>query len=265
MPNTLLTDINIPVYDNIVTTVVSTNSNSPSNEIVLDDYENIEIIPINPIGSGSIFPNDPNMLPQITNLKDLLKYLSEIMIRFNSNPNYYLQDDFTLLIKTLSNSLIYLYLNDQEINSSTTSPFMGVATLTTNPGQDAIDHNNRFQGIYFAQSIGTYDNFGLSVSKSELEGSIVLFIPNISNNAFVDYQKQIYIIDLSAIETDKYFRYTQNTPSSSWNITHNLNKYPSVVVTTSAGSVVEGEIIYLDNNNVQINFSASFSGYADFN
>ena len=61
---------------------------------------------------------------------------------------------------------------------------------------------------------------------------------------------------------DKHYTYTQRIPSDEWSIVHNLNKYPSVTVVDSGGSVVVGETVYIDNNNIQITFSSAFSGKA---
>lgn len=58
------------------------------------------------------------------------------------------------------------------------------------------------------------------------------------------------------------FRYAQGTPSAVWNIKHSLGFYPNVTVEDSAGTIVEGEIEYVDVNNVRLTFSSSFSGYA---
>jgi hypothetical protein len=38
------------------------------------------------------------------------------MIRFDTAPSNYLKDDYTFVIKTLSNALIHLYLNGGEFN-----------------------------------------------------------------------------------------------------------------------------------------------------
>lgn len=111
--NLLLSDVDIPVHDNLITTSISTNTNSPSNNDILPTYETHEDIPVITPGDGSVFPSDPAQLPKITSLEELLRYLSEIMIRFNSNPEYYLQNDYALLIKTITNSLIYLYQNNE--------------------------------------------------------------------------------------------------------------------------------------------------------
>ena len=67
------------------------------------------------------------------------------------------------------------------------------------------------------------------------------------------------------IVNDKNFVYVQATSSDIWEITHNLNKYPAVTVVDSGGSVVVGEIVYIDKNNIRITFASAFSGKAYFN
>lgn len=64
---------------------------------------------------------------------------------------------------------------------------------------------------------------------------------------------------------DKNFVHTQSSPSTQWNITHNLNKFPSVTVIDSANTEVEGDIEHINENQVILKFSAAFSGKAIFN
>ena len=64
---------------------------------------------------------------------------------------------------------------------------------------------------------------------------------------------------------DKTFVYNQATSSNVWEIKHDLDKYPAVTVVDSGGSVVIGEIVYIDKNNVRITFTSAFSGKAYFN
>ena len=61
------------------------------------------------------------------------------------------------------------------------------------------------------------------------------------------------------------FVFTQQVSSSVWTITHFLNKYPSVTVVDSAGSVVIGEITYLNLSTISIAFTSEFSGKAYLN
>lgn len=56
--------------------------------------------------------------------------------------------------------------------------------------------------------------------------------------------------------------HTQTSPSATWTITHELGGKPSVTVVDSANSVVVGEVTYVDNETVRIEFSGGFSGYA---
>ena len=60
---------------------------------------------------------------------------------------------------------------------------------------------------------------------------------------------------------DLNYVHYQSTPSEKWLINHNLGKYPSVsIVNYIPGSVVVGDVVILDENNVEVSFSGSFSG-----
>lgn len=68
----------------------------------------------------------------------------------------------------------------------------------------------------------------------------------------------LQIIDISI--PDKNYIHNQIVASANWSISHNLNKFPSVTVVDSGGNKVQGDVIYIDNNNLTISFSAPFSG-----
>lgn len=61
---------------------------------------------------------------------------------------------------------------------------------------------------------------------------------------------------------DLTYTHNQSSASATWNVAHNLNKYPSITIVDSANNVVIGEIAYVDTNNCTISFTASFSGKA---
>ena len=83
----------------------------------------------------------------------------------------------------------------------------------------------------------------------------------ISENAFYDFA----VFTLSSGLADKTFVYEQIGPATTWNIPHNLGKFPSVSVVNNNNIIINGEVTYIDNNNVQLNFSAGFSGKAYLN
>ena len=60
--------------------------------------------------------------------------------------------------------------------------------------------------------------------------------------------------------TSSTFVFEQITPLNTWLINHNLGKYPSVMIVDSSGNQVIGDVTYLSNNQIRVNFSAGFSG-----
>ncbi len=64
---------------------------------------------------------------------------------------------------------------------------------------------------------------------------------------------------------DKNYVHEQMQASNEWNINHKLKKYPSVSIIDSAGTNVIGEVTYLDENSLRINFSSIMSGKAFLN
>lgn len=72
------------------------------------------------------------------------------------------------------------------------------------------------------------------------------------------YVKTLEVADIT-------FVHEQMAASSTWDIIHNLNKYPSVTIIDLYGSVVIGEIRYISANEIQLTFTAPFSGRAILN
>lgn len=64
---------------------------------------------------------------------------------------------------------------------------------------------------------------------------------------------------------DKNYVHIQATASALWDITHNMAKRPSVSVVDSAGTMVEGDVMYVSDNELTISFQGAFSGKAYLN
>ena len=76
---------------------------------------------------------------------------------------------------------------------------------------------------------------------------------------------EYYSLSLFSGEKDKHYTHNQVAASSSWEITHNLGKHPSVSIVDSGGNWVVGDIAYTNKNTLTINFTAAFSGKAYLN
>lgn len=69
----------------------------------------------------------------------------------------------------------------------------------------------------------------------------------------------------SLIAKESTYIHTQAVASAEWTIQHDLDKYPSVTVVDSGGSVVIGDCQYTSRNTVVLRFNGAFGGKAYLN
>ena len=93
-----------------------------------------------------------------------------------------------------------------------------------------------------------------------------LNLTNLFGNGVLDLNKfydfAVFTLSSQGVPT---FVFTQGVPATTWNIQHNLGKFPSVSVVNNNDLLMNGEITYIDNNNITCNFSAAFAGKAYLN
>jgi hypothetical protein len=63
----------------------------------------------------------------------------------------------------------------------------------------------------------------------------------------------------------EHYVHDQQVASTSWTVTHNMNKYPSVNIVDTANDEVTGDVRYNSLNQITITFTAAFSGKAYLN
>ena len=102
--------------ENGLFTIATLNTNSESNSGLLEDFQNVDNIPIIPISTNSCF--DLENLPTTDTLNDLLTNLCELMIRFDGSVKDYQKSDYEHLVKTITNALIKLYADNQALNQA---------------------------------------------------------------------------------------------------------------------------------------------------
>jgi len=59
-----------------------------------------------------------------------------------------------------------------------------------------------------------------------------------------------------------FYRHSQVIPSTTWLFTHDLQYPASITTVDSAGTVLYGDVAYLDDFNIQIDFAFPTAGYA---
>ena len=113
-----------------------------------------------------------------------------------------------------------------------------------------------------------YSNFGLFdvasvVDHPTLSDYLTVTVTNRTNQGSFIADKY-YGLAIFA-EGDKHYTHNRGTASTTWNVTHNLNKFPSATAVLSTGQKGYGDITYVDANNLTISFAAAESGKAYIN
>lgn len=98
--------------------------------------------------------------------------------------------------------------------------------------------------------------------------SSTVVINGVENSAIVVKEKSNSVTVtgvIGGVSLDANFVFTQTSPSATWVVNHNLNKYCSVTVVDSADNIVYGEVLYNSLNQITLTFAGAFSGKAFFN
>ena len=103
------------------------------------------------------------------------------------------------------------------------------------------------------------------------------FISRFRNDIYVDKKvhdsassagttgQQLLSTSTGVAWTDQTFTHNQGSASATWNVIHNLNKYPSVTIVTSTNVVIIGNVAYNSVNQLTITLANADSGKAYLN
>lgn len=110
-------------------------------------------------------------------------------------------------------------------------------------------------------------NFGaFSISAVNLIGNnvIKLDVNVLANNGFItDVDPAVISVVFS--NPDKTYVHSQLSSQDTWNVTHSLNKFPSVSVVDDGNNLIIGDIQYINKDQLTITFGAPISGKAYIN
>jgi len=154
------------------------------------------------------------------------------------------------------------------------SAMTGITTMQLSTadvsGQDVIAFMTYLVGnnilISEQNNISTFGHFLIDSYTVSTAGFYTLNLTNIGGNGnLTDLLYYDFAVFQLSSQQSPTFVFTQGVPATVWNISHNLGKFPSVSVTNNNNIVTNGEITYIDNNNLTCTFSAGFAGTAYLN
>ena len=98
---------------------------------------------------------------------------------------------------------------------------------------------------------------------------VKLIVTNSSSDITVDETPFVVSLGTSGPQgaggvalSDISYVFTQGSPSETWTIVHGLEFIPNITVVDSAGSVVEGDYSYPNENTIIATFIGAFAGKA---
>ena len=116
-------------------------------------------------------------------------------------------------------------------------------------------------------NFGVYNTTTVTQDSDEVDFYNIVVSPEKFNGSLTN-EKFYAIISIGGGSDKNFNSGTINTSDSRWStsgdeyiltITHNLNKFGSSTVIDSAGSIVNGNIVYSDANSIQIKFTSQFA------
>ena len=184
------------------------------------------------------------------NIKGKISISAQMVFKYNQNMS---EGAFTVPVDNSPiASTTTMQLSNIDVSSQNVVAFM-----------DYLVGNNIL--ISEQKEISNFGHFTID-SYTTAENVSTLNLTNLFGNGNLDLNKlydfAVFTLPLQGAPT---FVFTQGVPAATWNITHNLGKFPSVSVVNNNDVVINGEVTYIDNNNIQINFSAGFAGKAYLN
>lgn len=195
-----------------VWTVRTLNTGSPSNSGLANVYE-LTSVPSNiPFSQGTCF-NNINNLYTITSKEELYIYLCDVLIRFDTNPNYYQKDDYKALLRMLMGALLHVY--DVYASPSqykiTTSPYILLDIIP-------IGHLIKNIMVYNNELFSVTMNLGYSI-----DGQDLLMEETIESKTWLSLTAN-KLVSLS-LTTSLYFDCTETLTSSGIYVVVDSNLY----------------------------------------
>ena len=184
---------------------------------------------------------------------------------------------------SISAQMVFKYVDGNPDAGDFSGPVDGSAmtSITTmqlsiadTSGQDVVGFMNYLVGnnilISEQKNISTFGHFLIDSYTVSTAGFYTLNLTNIGGNGnLTDLLYYDFAVFQLSSQGSSTFVFDQVVPKMVWGtngiVTHNLGKFPSITVIDTGGTVVTGEYIYIDTNNVILNFSAPFAGKAYLN
>ena len=151
--------------------------------------------------------------------------------------------------------------------------FAGITTLELSTrdvsGQNVVKFMEYLVGnnilISKQNEISTFGHYTLDSYTAKGDFHTLILTNLKGEGALEDEAVYDFAVFTLATQGTPTFIFDQGVPATTWDITHNLGKFPSITVIDTGNTVVTGEYNYVSNIRVILTFSAAFAGKAYLN
>ena len=194
-----------------------------------------------------------------------------VRVYFNQDSSAGASDELNYLYKPSTSNTI----GHMSTNTGSTPAFSTISTiklhekangLTSSVSNFFTEFEDRDIVIIDSTDLNKYGVYTVTAINADSSNSglydLTLVYRN-GNGSFIE--NNFYSILLYSGAQDKDFTFSQSSAATTWNVTHNLNKFPSVTVTLADGQQVIADVTPNNKNNLTITFSGDNSGIAYMN
>tara|TARA_R110000803_G_scaffold175219_1_gene237756 strand:+ start:780 stop:1499 length:720 start_codon:yes stop_codon:yes gene_type:complete len=153
---------------------------------------------------------------------------------------------------SITTLLISKYVSGGGLRDKFTELFIGKDIILAELNN--VNNFGTYRVLDVVQDVTETDFFVVTVQNNQFNGVLSLD----AHYIFSEFTNRASTGDLT-------FVFSQGVPAVQWAVQHNLDKFPSVSVVNNNNIVINGEVTYIDTNNVQLDFSAAFAGKAYLN
>lgn len=106
------------------------------------------------------------------------------------------------------------------------------------------------------------NKYNIAIPASSVGGTLDLADITPATNPITSYNYATQAYVTSSIADQTAYTHTQESPSTTWSITHNLGFRPSVFVVDTSDNVCYGDVVYTSTDALTVTFAQSFGGKA---
>jgi hypothetical protein len=169
-------------------------------------------------------------------------------------------------LDTLSSKSFSGPSDNQALSSVTTIKLSKIDGANHDITQFIQEYNLKRIILFKNKDKNTYGIFDVTSLQEDDDnaGFYDLALSFISGNGNLELEEH-YTLSIFPGDKDKHYTHNQNNASAVWNVTHNLEKHPSVSVVLSTGQQGLADVQYINKNQLTITLLSAQSGKAYLN